>query len=354
MEIKQRSEKSEAFSIIFKAYTAVVVMHFAYQDVHSAMRDFAHMLDIVREIPLNDASKGLDTVLSAASRADFDTFDRSYQLVREKLALIPGAKTLIHKFDIRQCNDLILSNVHDRALRALDLVHANCQTANGQDDVKQYSSELTQIYALKTQIAFAQNSPVEVLNDLYNRSKDLCAPVKESQYQAWLEELWGRHQANENEWDSAYNHFQNSFSEYACQHDDQGYFKLKATQNLKYLIIANVALEGKRNPFQAPAARQLRNEKGIQVFNSLSEAFDKNDVKEFKNNLTEIKNEGDRFIFEHLQKVEWDFHRKAILDFVRSYRKIKITLLAENIEIDRDRCQKLVNYFSLHQFECAL
>lgn len=334
--ISNSSEKAEAFTLLFKAHQGLVVMYFAWQDFPNASYYYSEMLKLVPEVTINDASKGIEEVLTAAGSADFDTFDNIYRETRTTIAPIAGTKAMLHKFNMKQVHDLYASREYERSLAALEAVHDACKTASGVDDIKSYPAELIQIYALRTQIAFANQDQAR-LRELFRLTKDLKAPVKEPQSQSILEELWGRCYANDGEWDTAYTHFENAFKDYQTSREAG-----KDQQCLKFLILANIMLGGKLNPFNSPEAKALKNQAEVKVFNTLRNSFDKNDVTSFTRALELINDQNDPFVQFHLKKVIWDFHSKAILNTVRSYRKIKLATLSKNLQIDEKRCQRLV------------
>lgn len=142
---------------------------------------------------------------------------------------------------------------------------------------------------------------------------------------------------DEGQWQRSYAEFYSAFTHYQEIGNRD-----KAKQCLKYVVVANMLSGGEQNPFDAREAKVYQNEPDIAAIGILRTAYEKCDVDAFGRALDEINKAGDRFIRTHLDSMILDFHRRAILQTLKSYRRLKVTFLAERLKVKPELLETII------------
>jgi len=164
--------------------------------------------------------------------------------------------------------------------------------------------------------------------ELYDKTKDLTAAVKDPRSQSIIRECWGQMFGDDGQWQRAYAEFYSAFTHYQ-EIGNAG----RAKQCLKYVIVANMLSNGEQNPFDAREAKVYQKDPEIQAIGQLRTAYEKCDVHGFGASLDEINKTTDDFIRSHLQSMIRDFQARAIVQLVKSYRRIRLSFLGEQLKI---------------------
>lgn len=99
-------------------------------------------------------------------------------------------------------------------------------------------------------------------------------------------------------------------------------------------MVANLLAGGEQNPFDAREAKVYQNEPDIQAIGNLRLAYEKVDVAAFNNALREIKDMNDKFLIDNLDTMIRDFRNRAVVSMVRSYQRVSLASLAQQLQVD--------------------
>jgi COP9 signalosome complex subunit 2 len=272
---------------------------------------------------------------------DFKLQEQVYAVTSTALAKMPDSERMLFDVRMKLCRAYINRNAYDEASEVLNGLHKSCQTHDGQDDKKTKGSELLEIYSLQLMISAAQGDNVR-LKELFEKTKDLTAAVKDPRSQSIIRECWGMMFGDEGQWQRAKAEFFSAFVSY----DEIGN-AVKAKQCLKYVVVSNMLSGSDANPFDDRAAKVYENDKEIALIGQLRNSFEKCDVNAFNRSLDEINRAKDHFIQKHLESMVNDFQARSIISMIKSYRRIRITHLAEQLRVDPGRVEEILIHLIL-------
>jgi len=190
-------------------------------------------------------------------------------------------------------------------------------------------------------ISAAQGDNVR-LKELFEKTKDLTAAVKDPRSQSIIRECWGMMFGDEGQWQRAKAEFFSAFVSY----DEIGN-AVKAKQCLKYVVVSNMLSGSDANPFDDRAAKVYENDKEIALIGQLRTSFEKCDVNAFNRALDEINRAKDHFIQKHLESMVNDFQARSIISMIKSYRRIRITHLADQLRVAPARVEEILIHLIL-------
>jgi len=241
-------------------------------------------------------------------------------------------------FDVRMklCKVYSGRGEYTEALDALTTLHKACLTSDGQDDKKTKGSELLEIYAEELKISAAMGDSVK-LKELYEKTKDLTAAVKDPRSQSIIRECWGMMFGDDGQWPRAKAEFFSAFTHY----DEIGN-GVKAKQCLKYYVIAHMLSRSDTNPFDTREVKVYQSDKDIEAVSQLRLAYEKCDVMMFSRSLDDINKANDRFISKHLKAMVLDFHSRSIVSIIKSYRRIRLAHLARQLHVEPAYIEELL------------
>jgi len=180
------------------------------------------------------------------------------------------------------------------------------------------------------------------LKELFDKTKDLTAAVKDPRSQSIIRECWGQMFGDEGQWAKAKAEFFSAFIHY----DEIGNAE-KAKQCLKYVVVSHMLSGSDANPFDAREAKVYQNDKDIEVISQLRSAYEKCDVNGFTRALQEVDKAKDPFINKHLTSMTSDFQARSIISLIKSYRRIKIQHLAQQLNEDPARIEDILVHLIL-------
>jgi len=232
-----------------------------------------------------------------------------------------------------QAGEFVQQGQVNKARTLLEQLHSRCRNPDGTDN-QDKGSELIDIYALRMRMAGDQ-ADVEVTKELYAKTKNLNAKVKNPKSQSIIRECWGKMWGDDDNWQKAYQDFYLAFTGY-----QEANMHTNAKQCLTYVIVANMLSSGNANPFDAPEAKALQQDKEMEPVINIRKAKEKKDVNAFAIALSAFdRTWPDPWIKRHMQTMIADFHKTCILQFVKSYRTLKISFLADALQIPAEKCE---------------
>lgn len=283
----------------------------------------------------NESSKAIDTILNElASAKKYELRETIYTRTLDTLNTMSNKARMIFDLQMRRCTEYVAEQSYDRATELLRSLHQLCLLPDGTDDAANKGSELIDIYALEMKIAF-ETKTVAKTKELYEKTKDLTAAVKNPKSQSIIKECWGKMFGDDGQWQEAYGNFFNAFITYqeAGQTD-------RAKTCLTFLVIANMLAGDEHNPFGAREVKVFERDESMQPVINLRKAFEKRDVISFNTALAEFSVTADEWLLGHMEVIIADFHKQYILKFVKPYRRLRINGLAEALNIPPDKCER--------------
>jgi hypothetical protein len=288
------------------------------------------------EIALNDAEREIRDILDGARDGEFKTVELLYETATEYLAKIPRAGGLQFEVMMRRAKFVLSKGMLDRATEVIEGVHRLCRNPDGTDDQKSKGSELLEIYAFKMRITVAKGDQLG-MKELYNQTKNLTASVADPRIMSVIQESWGRMFGDENRWAEACPEMKNAFRAYQEAGDHEG-----AKRCLKYWAMSNMLSNESENPFDVREAKSFVTDTDVAQFVDLRMAFADNNVEKFNAASAAIMNMRDSFITSHLSAIVEEFQGRAIVQLVKSYRKITLNNLSQALNIPVDRAQRIL------------
>jgi len=234
----------------------------------------------------------------------------------------------------------------------LEMVHKSLRLPNGKDDLKQYRSELLDVYVMKFQIT--GDRKLLTHNEAFQpEKKDPGAAAKDGKgdakeglvdprSQSILKEIWGTVYGDEGQWSLAKGDFYSAFTLY----DELGN-PAKAKQCLRYTVIASMLSGSEANVLDSQNAKAYEHDKDIKVVNQLRLAHLKCSVNDFNKCMWEMKKDADPYILKHADTLSSDFQHRAIVMLVRPYRRVKLAHLAAVLGEETAKIEEIVVHLIL-------
>jgi len=248
---------------------------------------------------------------------------------------------------------LISRGASDEALATLETVHSALRTSAGKDDLKQFRSELLDVYVMKFQLTGDRRLLTH--NEAFQpekkegggSSKDAKAgqggeAIVDPRSQSILKEIWGCVYGDEGQWSLAKGDFYSAFTLY----DELGN-PTKAKQCLVYTVIAAMLSGSEANVLESQNAKAYENQREIKLVNALRLAHLKCNVLEFNKCMWDLKKDNDPYIIKHSETIATDFQHRAIVTLVRPYRRVKLAHLAQVLGEEVTKIEEIVVHLIL-------
>jgi len=298
---------------------------------------YTHLLDFIPHVTRNESGDAIDRVLSViGSSRDFDFLLTMYDLTLQRLTRMADTERMRFNVQMKLCKTYMEQNNLDKAQEVLNALLASCQTPQGTDDRKGKGGELLEIYALQIVISSRRGDSLK-MKELYDKTKDLTAAVKDPRSQSVIRECWGIMFGDEGQWSRSYAEFYSAFTHYQEIGNRD-----KAKKCLAYVVVSNMLAGGEQNVFDAREAKVYQNEPDIAAIVQLRAAYEKCDVDAFGKCMDEINKSQDKFMLTHLDSMILDFRRRAVLQTLKSYRRLKISFLAARLKVAPEQLETLL------------
>jgi COP9 signalosome complex subunit 2 len=186
-----------------------------------------------------------------------------------------------------------------------------------------------EIHALQILLYTAQKDNVK-LKSLYEKSLQIRGTVPHPHILGVIRECGGKMHMREKLWDSARRDFFEAFKSYDEAGDNA------RIRCLKYLVLANMLMGSKINPFTSQEAKPYEFHPEIKAMTQLVKAHDNNEIQKFelilKRNRKSILN--DDFIKLYVEELLQTVRIKVILKTIKPYDSIRVQYLASILDID--------------------
>jgi len=335
---KPEELNDELHNFVFDALTASTISFYQMKKYEDMLSQYDKTMNYFGNVTHNECDKAVEKILGELERGTgdekaSDIREKVFERTIKKLENMPDKKRMLFGLQMNQAVQCVGSGQFDKAKSLLKTLHQDCTNPDGTDDQTK-GSELIDIYALQMRMA-GEQSDMEVTKELYEKTKGLNADVKNPKSQSIIRECWGKMWGDDGNWQKAYQDFYLAFTTY--QEAGMG---TNAKQCLTYVIVSNMLSGGNANPFDAREAQVFQNDPKMEPVINIRKAKEKRDVDAFARALHDFdKTWGDKWIKRHMETMIADFHKSVILQFVRSYRMLRIQFLADALRISAEKCE---------------
>jgi len=320
---------------------------------------YSLLLDLIPQVTRNESSDAIDRVLSTIQHSsnyhttttttpsmDHDLLMHVYELTDQRLAAMADTEKMRFNVRMKLARTYMDKKQFDKGQEVLRSLLASVEggqsgsgsssSSSSASSASDRGSDLLEIYAMQIKMSSQRGDAIE-MKELYEKTKDLTAAVKDPRSQSVIRECWGLMFGSEGSWSRSYSEFYSAFSHYQEIGE-----RTKAKQMLKYVVIANMLSGGEQNPFDAREAKVYQKEADIEAIGGLRNAYEKCDVDAFGKAMEEILKDGDQFIATHLDRMVRDFHRRALIHLLRSYRRVHLSFLAQRLRLSVEAVEPIL------------
>lgn len=145
------------------------------------------------------------------------------------------------------------------------------------------------------------------------------------------------------QWEEAFNIFFEAFR----NHQEAGSMS-RAKRCLKFLVISSLLAATHINPFAAREVKVFQDDPEIIAMQELRECLEANDLIKFESIIKNPKNliETDSYLMQFLKPLRVKMREEAILNFLSSYSRLKLSFLSESLKLSYeetlDLCSRLI------------
>jgi COP9 signalosome complex subunit 2 len=287
-------------------------------------------------VPPSIGEKGLNSILSkVASRTaspgtvgtneGANVFERLYSLTlraarladNERLWVTTSLKLGMLQFQLRNFDRLrmILKELHDTRQRG-----GGIDTWQGG-----YVLDLSALQIL----LYTEEKDNRKLKSLYERSLTVRSSIPHPRTLGIIRECGGKMHMREKCWEDARRDFFEAFKSYEEAGD------IARIKCLKYLVLSNMLMESKINPFSCQEAKSYESNVEIQAMTMLVKAYEDNKIFEFERILRQndaaIMN--DPFIKLYINELLRTVRGKVLIKAIKPYHTVLLSYLAQELQI---------------------
>ena len=194
-----------------------------------------------------------------------------------------------------------------------------------------------EMHALQILLYTAQKDNVK-LKSLYEKSLLIKGTITHPRILGVIRECGGKMYMRDKTWESARRDFFEAFKSY----DEAG--DRARIRCLKYLVLANMLMGSKINPFTSQEAKPYEFHPEVKAMTQLVKAFDNNQIQKFEYTLKKNRNSilRDPFIRMYVEELLRTVRVKVILKTIRPYNSVRVGYLASILGIDEGTLYELV------------
>ncbi len=209
--------KTNEFNSIVHIVCLLFTLHNSGADgegLKEMVQQYKTLLDYIPHVTRNESGDAIDRVLSViASSRDFEFLLEMYNVTLQRLRGMADTERMRFNVEMKLCKVYMEKEDYVKGQEVLNSLLHSCQTPSGVDDKKNKGSELLEIYALQILISSRRGDALK-MKELYERTKDLTAAVKDPRSQSIIRECWGVMFGDEGQWQKSYVEFYSAFTHY--------------------------------------------------------------------------------------------------------------------------------------------
>lgn len=334
-----------------KALKQSIKLSFATKNFNEMKKRYAKLLDRLSSsnVSRNDSKKAINTVLNlfsfssppplssptqnspGISGGEIAMMEEFYKMTLDKLLETKNEQLWFS-------TQLKLGQLHFdlRDFSRLSRSVVDLKSQIGTDPSK--GGLLLEVYALEIQM-YTETGDKKKLKELYERSSSLIenALVPNPRITGIIRECGGKMNMREGSWTQAHQDFFDAFKSY----DEAG--NPRRINCLRYLVLANMLMSSKINPFAANEAKPYENHPEILAMKSLVEAYQRRDITEFDKILRDNRDSilGDSFIRNYIDELLRNIRTQVLLQIMRPYTRIHLPYVAHELNISVDEVESL-------------
>lgn len=322
----------------FKALKKLTKLYFNQQQFKKAADKLKTFMTYTKNtVSSNEVEKGINSILDLISTAkDLAVVEELFAVVLEGLKK-NGNERIWFRTNLRFGKLLFDLEDYTKLNKVLQDLHKTCLDEKGEDDLKK-GGQLVDIYALEIQMYTATKNNKK-LKDLYYKALEVVkSAIPHPRIMGIIRECGGKMHMREREWEKSHTDF---FEAFKC-YDEAGI--ARRIQCLKYLVLANMLMNGLTNPFDAPEAKPYKSEAEIVAMLNLITAYEKNDIKLFEKTLKDNKKSilDDPFMKDYIDDLMKNIRTQVLLKIVGPYSRIKIPFLSTELNISPKEVEELL------------
>lgn len=321
----------------FKALKQTVKLHYRLGNHTEMMSAYKEMLTYIKSaVTRNYSEKVINSILDHVSASsNMELLQEFYETTLKALEESKNER-LWFKTNLKLCKLWFDMKEFTQMGKMLKELHKSCQREDGSDDQKK-GTQLLEVYAIEIQM-YTEQKNNKKLKQLYQRALTIKSAIPHPRIMGIIRECGGKMHMAERHWEHANTDFFEAFKNY----DEAG--NQRRIQCLKYLVLANMLMESKVNPFDAQEAKPYKNDPEILAMTNLVAAYQRNEIMEFekilKNNRRTIMD--DLFIRNYIEDLLKKIRTQVLLKLIRPYTKIRIPFVSQELNIPEKDVEALL------------
>ncbi|KAJ0406942.1 hypothetical protein ATCC90586_000203 [Pythium insidiosum] len=336
----------------FQAYQNIVKLAVSSSKWDAMVSNYQAMLQFLPYVTRNESTESISSILdvvSSAAGADSAAYvTKMYEVTLERLQDLHNER-LWFSMNVK-LGRLYLDMGQFKELRLLlNQLYAFCQTPDGVPDASK-ATMLLDVYALDIQLCGATKNSKK-LREIYPKTLDLDAAVADPRIMGVIREEGGKMYLEEQQWMQAYNEFFESFRNY----QEAGH--TRATQCLKYVVLANMLASSDINPFDSREAKVYQDVEEIGAMLLLRGVYEANDVLQFEKILKNPKYKllSDPIMTKYLSPLLRNIRCQVMKSHVRPYRVMQLASLAAALNVSREEAEEIaVHLIQSHELRAKI
>ncbi|KAG3112070.1 COP9 signalosome complex subunit 2 [Phytophthora idaei] len=326
----------------FQALEHVVKICVSRRQWEEMLRHYEQMLEHLAFVTRNESTESISSILDVVSSATGKETEKDsakytskmYELTLDKLKDVNNDR-LWFSMNVKLGKLYLDMQEFDQLQKLLNQLYDYCQTPDGVQDHSKATS-LLEVYALEIQLCVATKNSAK-MRIIYPKTLDLDAAVADPRIMGVIREEGGKMYLEEKEWMLAYNEFFESFRNY------QEAGNSRATQCLKYVVLANMLASSDINPFDSREAKVYQDVDEIGVMLLLRGAYEANDIVQFEKTLKNPKYKllSDPIMKRYLNPLLRNIRCQVMKKLVRPYQAIRIESLSKSMNITSEDVQDI-------------
>ncbi|KAG0273493.1 hypothetical protein BGZ95_010692 [Linnemannia exigua] len=321
----------------FKALKQMVKLSFKMGNYDKTLEYYNQLLPYTKAaVTRNYSEKSINNILDfISSSSDMVFMEKFYQTTLNSLKESNNDRLLV-KTNLKLAKLWLDRKEFGRLSKILRQLHASCQADDGTDDQRK-GTHLLEIFALEIQM-YTETKNGKKLKALYQQCLSVKSAIPHPRIMGVIRECGGKMHMIEKEWDQAQTDFFESFRNY----DEAGSFQ--RIQVLKYLVLANMLMESKINPFDSQETKPYKNDSQIVAMTNLVSAYQRRDIREFEKILRENRTTimDDPFIRAYIDDVLKNIRTQVLIRLIKPYTRIEISFISRQLNIPAQDVEDLL------------
>ncbi|PSC72680.1 COP9 signalosome complex subunit 2 [Micractinium conductrix] len=332
-----RMEGDEKGEWGFKALKQIIKIQARLGRHDEMVEAYRQLLQYAGVVTRNAAEKKINSVLDFVSAQATDTqlLQDFYSLTLDSMAEAKNDR-LWFKTNMKLANLWVDLKQGAKAAKVLRELHRSCQTEDGRDDLKK-GTQLLEIYALEIQMHTEQKNN-KMLKELYQKALAIKSAIPHPRIMGVIRECGGKMHMHERAWADAATDFFEAFKSY----DEAG--SGRRVQCLKYLVLANMLMESKVDPFDSQEARPYKSDSEVSAMVRLVEAYQGGNIRDFEAILRMHRGAimGDPFISQYMRDLLANVRTQVVLKAIRPYTRVRIPFIASQLNVPATDVEQLL------------